>query len=58
MEIFLDEQELKPRSSCIKIDPISGDVSLQRKIPKIQTILAIVTDSDYSDLVKLMLSYL
>lgn len=38
MENFLDEQELKPRSSCIKIDPISGDVSLQRKIPKIQTI--------------------
>lgn len=58
MENFLDEQEWKPRSSCIKIDPISGDVSLQRKIPKIQTILAIVTDSDYSDLVKLMLSYL
>lgn len=39
MENFLDEQEWKPRSSCIKIDPISGDVSLQRKIPKIQTIL-------------------
>lgn len=35
MENFLDEQEWKPRSSCIKIGPISGDVSLQRKIPKI-----------------------
>lgn len=38
MENFLDEQEWNPRSSCIKIDPISGDVSLQRKIPKIKTI--------------------